>query len=141
MTDYYGCAECSLRFRSERDFNRHRVGKYPARGCLSSADCRAEGIKVIGPRKEESEMAKKAVAKKAPEVEGTRPRGFASAESKDKVKQALKMVGERYPAMGGEDVPNYLMEVGAGRILALYNFDQAKEAAAAKKGAKKGVKK
>jgi hypothetical protein len=100
--------------------------------------------------------------KKTPEVkdEGTRPRGFASPESQAKVKSARSIVAERYPSMTKfdstkdvslDDVTRYLIEVGAGRVMALANFESAngKEARqlakpkkdahnrAAKKGAKK----
>jgi hypothetical protein len=87
-----------------------------------------------------------AKSKKVEEViEGTRPRGFSSPESKDKVEKARVMVSNRYPAMSMSpqtkltdfnDVERYLMEVGAGRVLALYNFDKKEE-----KEAKAPVKK
>lgn len=86
---------------------------------------------------------------------GTRPRGFYSPESQEKVKAARKMIVERYPSMSNgdlretppDDVTRYLLEVGAGRVLALYNFaadakpaKPAKTAKPAKSRAKKSGK-
>ena len=66
------------------------------------------------------------------------PRGFNSDEAKAKVETATKMVAAKYD-MSPTAIASYLREVGAGRILALYNFE-VKADAPAKKG-KKGAKK
>jgi hypothetical protein len=69
------------------------------------------------------------------------PRGFGSTESKKKRGDAMSMVKDRYPAMTVAQVGEYLAEVGAGRILALYNFDSKSEAPAPAKKAKASAKK
>lgn len=72
------------------------------------------------------------------------PRGFGSAESKKKVEIAGKLIVKKYSAMSAKDISDYLMEVGAGRVLALISFAEKEEVPAkpaakkAKPAAKKG---
>lgn len=83
-------------------------------------------------------VAKAAKATRAKAEESDKlPRGCHSDDSKEKVKAAAKMIATKYPAMGPTSVGTYLQEVGAGRILALYNFEaKAEVPKKAKKGAK-----
>lgn len=67
------------------------------------------------------------------------PRGYGSDESAKKIAKASAIVAKSYSGMKPADVAKYLASLGAGRVLALHNFDvkEAKEAKAPKSKGKK----
>lgn len=70
-----------------------------------------------------------------------KPHGFEDAKGRTaKVEKAKRALDKRYPKMPRAEQVEYMLGLGAGRVLALLNFEKKEQAEKKAKAAKKGGK-